>query len=220
MKILLLALLLSSCSLLKKSGGDDEVSYTLANTEVEVGKRTAARLIAKYKLDTRMGSIKRISRLGNKAANIIGEKGRVYTFGLLKSKGAKHFSTPGGFIFLGQNHYYSIKNEDQLVALLGYEIAKVNSEYIQKKFQVNTKLDGSKWSNTADKISKFIMADRYPAGLHTRLDQEVLQLLMVMKRDPNTYLNYLKSRGFTKRYTDAAKHMNKFKSMASANIRR
>ena len=96
--------------------------------EYYVGRAVAARIISSYPLSADKGLTVYINKVGQAVA-LHSEKPYTYGgyhFALLDSDEVNAFACPGGTIFITKGMLRTVRNEDELAAVLAHEIAHVN----------------------------------------------------------------------------------------------
>jgi predicted Zn-dependent protease len=104
--------------------------------EVEVGRAIAAKLLGKFKLDeTNPQATDYIQVVGTHLANQFGRPELTYRFAIVKEGPVNAYACPGGFIFLSRKLVDRLQSEDELVGILGHEIAHVNLNHVYGKIR-------------------------------------------------------------------------------------
>ena len=113
--------------------------------EYYIGRAVAAMVIAKYPLVQKAALTKYLNEVGLLVA-YASDKPETYGgyhFGVVRSSQINAFACPGGFIFVTTGLLDEVKNEDQLAAILGHEVAHVAHE------DALSAIKRSKWTDFA-----------------------------------------------------------------------
>jgi beta-barrel assembly-enhancing protease len=94
--------------------------------EVALGRETAGRLLSAQPL-LKNDSLERYLNLVGVWVALQSPRANLrWTFGIIESEDINAFALPGGFIFVTAGLYALLRNEAELAAILGHEIAHVN----------------------------------------------------------------------------------------------
>jgi beta-barrel assembly-enhancing protease len=94
--------------------------------EVALGRETAGRLLAANPLVENDSLERYVNLVGSWVAMQSPRAGLPWTFGIIQSADINAFALPGGYIFVTSGLYRLLRNEAELAAILGHEIAHVN----------------------------------------------------------------------------------------------
>ncbi len=98
--------------------------------EIEVGRNVAGKLIAAFGLYNHPKVNAYINLLGQTIAANSDAPNRKYTFHILNTSHINAYSAPGGYIFITRGALLNAKNEAELAAILGHEIAHVAKAHV------------------------------------------------------------------------------------------
>lgn len=107
-------------------------------TEMEFGAALAARVLPEntpLSVETRY-----VVQVGNEVAKHAKRSRIVYHFRVIDSPQVNAFALPGGYIFLYRGLLSTLRDESQLAAILGHEIAHVDQRHCGERFQYELKL--------------------------------------------------------------------------------
>lgn len=107
-------------------------------TEMEFGKTLADRVLppgAALSTDTSY-----VIQVGNAVARGVKRSRIVYHFRVIDSPQVNAFALPGGYIFVYRGLLETLRDESQLAAILGHEIAHVDQRHCVERFQYELKL--------------------------------------------------------------------------------
>ena len=99
--------------------------------EYYIGRAVAARILKSYKLVNDKNKTAYLNRAGVALARYSArpELYGGYHFALIESNELNAFAAPGGFIFITTGLYRSVKNEEELAAVLAHEISHVTLKH-------------------------------------------------------------------------------------------
>ncbi len=103
--------------------------------EIELGRAVAANVIAQFGLVKNEALTNYVNWVGLTVARNCGRPELVYHFAILDSDIINAFAAPGGYIFITRGLLYLLKDESQLAAVLGHEIAHVSQRHVLKEIQ-------------------------------------------------------------------------------------
>ena len=107
-------------------------------TEMEFGAALAARVLPEntpLSVDTSY-----VIQVGNTVASHVKRARLVYHFRVIDSPAVNAFALPGGYIFVHRGLLSTVRDESQLAAILGHEIAHVDQRHCVERFQYELKL--------------------------------------------------------------------------------
>lgn len=83
-----------------------------------------------------------VTTLGQALVNVSDRPGINYYFAILNTEEPNAFATPGGYVFLSRGLLKLLRNEAELAAVLGHEIAHVSHRHALRALERNKKLAG------------------------------------------------------------------------------
>lgn len=107
-------------------------------TEMEFGKTLADGILpenAPLSIETRY-----VIQVGNAIARGAKRRNIVYHFRVIDSPQVNAFALPGGYIFVHRGLLETLRDESQLAAILGHEVAHVDQRHCVERFQYELKL--------------------------------------------------------------------------------
>jgi len=94
--------------------------------EVQIGRKTAANLEAKYGVVNDAAQTARITQIGRRLVPQQPRQNLPWTFKILNSKEVNAVSTPGGFVYVTSGLLQAVGSDDnELAGVMGHEIAHV-----------------------------------------------------------------------------------------------
>ncbi len=112
-------------------------------TEAWFGRKLAARILGNIPLWDRPAANRYLNLVGGGLALYAPAPGAVFTFGILDSEKANAYATPGGYIFVTRGAIARMRNEAELAAVLGHEIAHVACHHMAKSLGLNRHQDSA-----------------------------------------------------------------------------
>jgi beta-barrel assembly-enhancing protease len=94
--------------------------------EIALGRETAGRLLAASSLYKNDSLEQYVNLVGMYVASRSPRANLPWTFGVIESDDINAFALPGGYVFVTTGLYKTLRNEAELAAILGHEIAHVN----------------------------------------------------------------------------------------------
>jgi predicted Zn-dependent protease len=94
--------------------------------EVALGRETAGRLLSANPLVMNDSLERYVNLVGTWVALQSPRNNLPWTFGIIQSADINAFALPGGYIFVTSGLYRLLRNEAELAAILGHELAHVN----------------------------------------------------------------------------------------------
>lgn len=113
-----------------KLSGEDSKELDEYRAEVEIGRNMAGRLLAYYGTTDDQKLIGYLNQVGNYVASYSDYPDRRYMFAILKHESVNAFACPGGYILVTQGALRAAKNEAELGAILGHEVAHVGRKHM------------------------------------------------------------------------------------------
>lgn len=98
--------------------------------EVEVGRNMAGRMLAYYGALDNPAIITYVNRVGNLVGSYSDYPDRKYMIHILNTDQVNAFACPGGYILITLGTLKNIKNEAELGAILGHEVAHVGKQHM------------------------------------------------------------------------------------------
>ncbi len=98
--------------------------------EITLGRTVAGKLIAAFGLYENKKVNEYINILGQAVANNSDAPNRKFTFSILNTSHVNAYSAPGGYIFITRGAILQARNEAELAAILGHEIAHVTKAHV------------------------------------------------------------------------------------------
>lgn len=150
-------------------GGKTLISGTLPigyEEEVAIGQAMALRVIGRFGGIHGQASITRyVNLVGRGVAQTSDRPDIPYYFGVLNHPSLNAFATPGGYVFITKGLLKRLRNEAELAAVLGHEIAHISEKHMLKVIQRQKQLAGI----------KHLMPDTFKGvvddAVHTLLDE-------------------------------------------------
>jgi predicted Zn-dependent protease len=127
-RFLAVAVLLSACAVNPVSG-NRELALVTQNQEIDIGRRTAASAEAQLGLvdDAQLQSY--VQQLGAQLAAGSERPDLPWRFRVVDDPTPNAFAAPGGFIFITRGLLVLMRNEAELVSVLGHEIGHVTARH-------------------------------------------------------------------------------------------
>jgi len=105
-------------------------------TEIKFGRDLAARILGNYHI-LENDKINYYINLIGKAVSLHGRRAEIrYYFAVLDTNEINAFAVPGGYVFITKGLLKEIENEAQLAAVLGHEIAHIESRHVIKELKI------------------------------------------------------------------------------------
>lgn len=226
--ILSIAITMSGCSSLTKGDMQSQVDTISAGIkattkaarpisdreEYYVGRAVAARLVSTYSLLDDAALTRYLNEVGDAVA-MHSDKPLIYGgyhFAILNSGEINAFSCPGGIIFVTKGLLHSVKNEDELAAVLAHEVAHVNhrdgiSSIKQSRWAEAATIIGSKmaknyssqdfsrlvnlFEGSIDDIVKTLIVNGFSQSEEYKADETALTYLLRAGYNPEALKDYL-----------------------------
>ena len=138
---------------------EDQRKVDSYRAEVFIGRNMAGRLLQFYGVTDNTPLIEYINKVGNYVAAYSDFPDRRYMFQVIDSPEINAFACPGGYILITTGTLKFAKNEAELAAILGHEIAHVGLRHM---FNTIKEMDEKELEATADAIDK-----------NTKIDEEL-----------------------------------------------
>ncbi len=154
-------------------------------TEMEFGASLAARVLperAALSTETRY-----VIQVGNAVARGVKRSRIIYRFRVIDSPQVNAFALPGGYIFVHRGLLDTLRDESQLAAILGHEIAHVDQRHCVERFQYELKLKEMRLPNEAGALAdaaRRVSAISYTPSQEYEADTEGQLLAAQASYDP------------------------------------
>ena len=119
--------------------------------EVEIGRNMAGRLLQYYGVVDNTPLINYINKVGNYVASYGDFPDRKYMFQVIDSEEVNAFACPGGYILITSGTIRLAKNEAELAAILGHEVAHVGLKHM---FNTLQSMNEKEMDSAADAVTK------------------------------------------------------------------
>lgn len=103
--------------------------------EIEIGKAVAQEVLKEFSAYDDPALNEYVNRIGQSVARLSDRSNIPYQFTVLDHPVVNAFAAPGGFVFVTRGLLSAVKNEAQLAAILGHEIAHVVERHAMKRLQ-------------------------------------------------------------------------------------
>ena len=103
--------------------------------EMQIGRDVAANVAAQFGLFSDPALTGYVCRVGWTVARFSPRRDVPYRFAILNTDTLNAFAAPGGYIFITKGLLMSLRNEAELAAVLGHEIAHVTQKHVVKEIQ-------------------------------------------------------------------------------------
>lgn len=136
--LLLTAAVTTACTTSQDKSKDAPSNLSSAETkqldelraEVEIGRNMAGRLLGYYGIIEDEKVIGYVNQVGNYVASYSDAPERKYMFAILKHESINAFACPGGYVLITMGALRAAKNEAELAAILGHEVAHVGRKHM------------------------------------------------------------------------------------------
>jgi predicted Zn-dependent protease len=129
-------------------GGKALVSGTLPisyEEEIAIGEAMALRVMARFGGVYDQAGLTRYVNLVGRGVAMTSDRPYIpYHFAILNHHSLNAFATPGGYVFITKGLLKRLRNEAELAAVLGHEIAHVSEKHVLKIIQRQKQLAGVK----------------------------------------------------------------------------
>lgn len=123
-----LMLTLGACSINPATGTPDVV-FTSQSGEIEIGKKTHAKLMESATLYPDKKVQAYVNQVGQKLAKNSDRPNIAYHFFVIDSPDINAFAAPGGYVYINRGLLAFLNNEAQLAAVLAHEIAHITARH-------------------------------------------------------------------------------------------
>ena len=103
--------------------------------EIYLGRSVSARILAQYPMLDNAYLTKYINMVGTTVAMVSERPDLPFHFAVLNTEEVNAFAAPGGYIFITRGMLKSLKNEDELAAILAHEIGHVCAKHSLKSIK-------------------------------------------------------------------------------------
>jgi predicted Zn-dependent protease len=110
--------------------GEDAKFLDEYRAEVEIGRNMAGRMLGYYGVIEDDKVIGYVNQVGNYVASYSDYPERRYMFAILKHESINAFACPGGYILITMGALRMARNEAELAAILGHEVAHVGKRHM------------------------------------------------------------------------------------------
>jgi beta-barrel assembly-enhancing protease len=164
-KVLICAALAIGCSSSEKASSpsntnvseEDQRKIDAYKAEVFIGRNMAGRLLQYYGVTDNTPLIEYVNTVGNYVASYSDFPERRYMFQVIDSPEINAFACPGGYILITTGTLKFVKNEAELAAILGHEIAHVGHRHM---FDTIKAMDAKELEDNANAIDKNVKVDK------------------------------------------------------------
>ncbi len=111
--------------------------------EIRIGRAAAARILGRY---GRWADAKRteyVNLVGQGLVQSVGREDLTYYFALLDTDEVVALSCPGGYVFISRGTLRLMKDEAELAAVLGHEIAHINERHVLREIEKRYVVDAA-----------------------------------------------------------------------------
>jgi predicted Zn-dependent protease len=126
--LLALTLLVGGCAV-NPVTGQRQLALVSEAQEIELGRQTAEQAVQTIGLVDNAALQEYVNRLGQTLARSSERPELPWTFGVLDDPTPNAFAAPGGFIFITRGLLGMMRNEAELVSVLGHEIGHVTARH-------------------------------------------------------------------------------------------
>ncbi len=96
----------------------------------------------------------KVTATGNRLVSWVSRKDIRYEFHVVESSAVNAFALPGGQVFVTRGMLHFLKDDDELAAVMGHEIAHVDLRHCIERFQYQTRL--GKMGETVDMARRIV----------------------------------------------------------------
>lgn len=115
--------------------------------EIEIGRNMAGRLLGYYGIIDDEKVVGYLNQVGNYVASYSDFPDRKYMFAILKHESINAFACPGGYILITAGALRAAKDEAELAAILGHEVAHVGRKHMLNTLRAMKEQDMKKAAN-------------------------------------------------------------------------
>lgn len=178
-------------------------------TEIRFGRDIAARILGKYPLLDDPKLQRYVNLVGRALALHSSRPELKFYFAVLNTDHINAYSTPGGYIFITRGALSNMRDESELAAVLGHEIAHITQKHIVNALNIrgtdtsalsgiSRMIGGSQdtarvaFSQAVDRAVKILFETGYQQADELTSDNEAVMLLAATEYDPVALSRYLK----------------------------
>lgn len=193
--------------------GNVEKVQTVANSllpieyeeELAIGQSISLQVVSRYGGAVNNPPLTEyVNLVGLAVANTSDRPNIPYHFAILNHDSINAFAAPGGYIFVTQGLVNQVKNEAELAAVLGHEIAHVSQKHVLEIIQRSKQLAGAtsaglsyfkqnpaKFKGVVDEAVKKLLDEGLDQGKEIEADQLGDVFAARVGYDPNAYVAFL-----------------------------
>lgn len=120
---------------LKIPGTNIEIPHISDEEEIEIGREVAAEVEAQFGVYRNAEQLNRVIEIGRTIIPHSDRPQLPYTFNLLDTDEINAFAVPGGYIYVTRGLLDFVRDDDELAAVIGHEIAHVARRHGAKKLE-------------------------------------------------------------------------------------
>lgn len=133
--------------------------------EVEIGRNMAGRLLGYYGIVDDEKLVGYVNQVGNYVASYGDYPERKYMFAILKHESINAFACPGGYVLITMGALRAVKNEAELAAIMGHEVAHVGKKHMFNTLREMKEKEMDKTASEGDKkIDQALKVRERPKG--------------------------------------------------------
>jgi predicted Zn-dependent protease len=148
--------------------------------EVEIGRDMAGRLLSFYGTLDDENLLGYLNQVGGYVGSYSDDPDRRYMFAVIRSESINAFACPGGYILITLGTLRNVRNEAELAAVLGHEVAHVGKKHmIQTLKSMNEKEldDNAKEGEAAENASAAVKMRKRPKVEETKVGNTLVKFL-------------------------------------------
>ena len=113
----------------------EELSLIGSEREVKLGRSIAERVEEKYDFLYGEEFAGRVSRIGERIAEVCDRKEIVYHFKVLDEDDVNAFALPGGYVYVNRDLMEKVESDDELACVLAHEVGHIVARHAIKRLQ-------------------------------------------------------------------------------------